>query len=203
MIKSIVFDMGNVLFHFDVPHFMRACGVVGEDTQLLQNSVFKSVAWVEYDRGSISTEQALENILSALPERLHTAATRLFLEWHTCIQPDKAIFTLISQLKQEGFSIFLLSNAAKNFYTFREKLPGLNEFDGLFISCDWHLLKPDAAIYRAFCAHFSLIPSECFFIDDLPPNVESAMRCGFSGTVYHGDVEELKRRLRQAINDAL
>lgn len=23
-------------------------------------------------------------------------------------------------------------------------------FDGLFISADWHLLKPDAAIYRAF-----------------------------------------------------
>lgn len=199
MVKNIVFDMGNVLFAFDVHRFVTMHASTDENARLLENGVFKSVAWVEYDRGCISAEHALQKIASTLPSRLHDAAIRLFKEWNADIQPDEAIFALISRLKQQGFRIYLLSNAAENFYTFRSKLPGLNLFDGIFVSCDWHLSKPDAAIFRTFCAHFSLVPSECFFIDDLPPNVEGALRCGFSGVVYHGDTEELEQQINQVI----
>ena len=39
---------------------------------------------------------------------------------------------------------------------------------------------------------------ECFFIDDSPYNIEGAYMCGMPGTVFHGDVEELRDNLKNA-----
>ena len=41
-------------------------------------------------------------------------------------------------------------------------------------------------------------PDECFFIDDSSANVEGALYCGISGTVFHGDAKLLRQQLRAA-----
>ena len=60
-------------------------------------------------------------------------------------------------------------------------------------------MKPREEIYRVLCSRYGLRPEECFFIDDLPANVESARFVGMEGTVFHdGDMEELRSSLRRA-----
>lgn len=44
---------------------------------------------------------------------------------------------------------------------------------------------------------FDLDPSESFFIDDSPANVEAAFRLGMRGYVYHKDTNELRNRLKE------
>ena len=45
---------------------------------------------------------------------------------------------------------------------------------------------------------FGLVPGECFFIDDVPANIEGALYCGIPGAVFHADVPLLRRQLRDA-----
>ena len=54
--------------------------------------------------------------------------------------------------------------------------------------------------YLDFFRTFSLNPEECFFIDDMPANVEAARNLGMDGCVYYGDVEELRMNLRNKID---
>ena len=56
-------------------------------------------------------------------------------------------------------------------------------------------MKPDPAIYRRLFSKFGLSPSTCFFIDDLPANVEGARACGMEGHVFDGDLGKLEAAL--------
>ena len=108
---------------------------------------------------------------------------------------------LIKELKDIGYKIYLLSNTSKAFYKFKELFPVIKHFDGTFISADYGVLKPDKRIFRLFCEKFSVLPSECVFIDDMPANVKSATEEGFAGIWFKGDAEELKKEFaRLGIN---
>ena len=59
-------------------------------------------------------------------------------------------------------------------------------------------MKPHPDIYRLMMERFSLKPEECFFVDDLPANIEGAIHCGLCGAVFYNDVGYLRRNLRDA-----
>ena len=71
MIKNILFDMGNVLIHFDRKAFLDRLDISEEDKQLLLREVFLSVEWVQMDRGTLCEETAEPRMCQRLPEHLH------------------------------------------------------------------------------------------------------------------------------------
>jgi HAD superfamily hydrolase (TIGR01509 family) len=75
-------------------------------------------------------------------------------------------------------------------------VPGSELFEGVFVSADHLLVKPQQSIYRRFCEHFGLQAGECVFIDDFPLNIEGAVTAGWQGLVFH-DAETLRQALRR------
>lgn len=199
-IKNIVFDLGNVLIKFDPRDNANAALFTDneEDRNLLLDEVFNTVEWVQVDRGSITREQALASINKRLPERLHAGADLFVNGWFKDGRIDviPGMEELIKELKVSGYKTYLLSNAGISFHEYYKDIPALSLMDGLFISADWHLLKPSETIYRTFCTHFSLNPPECFFIDDLHINIEGAINMGMPGFIFKGNIEKLKIALR-------
>ena len=65
------------------------------------------------------------------------------------------------------------------------------------IAADEGVMKPQPEIYRLCLERFGLKAEECFFIDDVPANIEGACRCGISGTVFRGDADLLRMQLRE------
>jgi hypothetical protein len=57
--------------------------------------------------------------------------------------------------------------------------PFLNDFDGLLISGEDKLIKPDPAIYQLAIKRFNLKPKECVFIDDKIENIDAAKKLNF------------------------
>jgi putative hydrolase of the HAD superfamily len=104
----------------------------------------------------------------------------------------------IGGLKESGYGIYLLSNAGFSFNAFRPSLGALKYFDGTVISAELRLLKPDKDIFLALLEKYSLKAKECFFVDDMSPNVEAALYLGFKGMVYTGKVRDLARALSEA-----
>ena len=198
MIRNIVFDMGNVLVRFDSELFMDRLGVAAEDRPLLRREVFKSLEWVQMDRGSLRDEDAVPRMCSRLPERLRETARLLTLDWDDPILEIEGSLDLVRELKKLGYGLYLLSNASLRQHAYWPRVPASRYFDGTLISADVKLIKPQPEFYRLFLETFSLKSEECFFIDDSNYNIEGALNSGMSGAVFYGDIVLLRRALRGA-----
>lgn len=198
MIRNILFDMGNVLIRFDRDYFITRLGITGEDKLLLMREVFLSVEWVQMDHGTIREPEALERIRTRLPQRLHDAAGKLVAMWDRPILPIDGMESLVRELKEKDYALYLLSNASVRQHEYWPRVPGWDLFDGKVISADEKVMKPDTAYFHIALERFGMKPEECFFVDDSPPNVEAALCCGIAGAVFHGDDKLLRRQLRAA-----
>lgn len=199
MIKTVIFDMGNVLIRFEPHTFIHRLGLSGEDETLLIRNVFRTVEWMRLDRNTeMSIDEAIVKMQSRLPERLHDAASKLVKHWDEPLILVDGMEDLVKTLKEAGYRILLLSNANCRQHEYWERIPASKYFDGKYLSCDHNLMKPEPAIYYDFLKWFDLKGSECVFIDDSPANIEAAICCGIQGIIFHGDVEDLKRNLRRA-----
>ena len=202
MIKNIVFDMGGVLINFDAEQYTAQFVLNAEDRALIRRELFRSVEWIQMDRGVITDAEAVSAVCARLPERLHQAVRDILDNWHQDIPPLDGVYDLVKELKGKGYRIYLLSNTCTRFHEFRKNIPALEFFDGEFVSCDFHFVKPEPGIYLRFLEYFHLRPEECVFIDDDPRNIEGAVRCGMGGVIYHGDPAHLRLRLRELGVDA-
>ena len=198
MIQNILFDMGNVLIHFDRKVFLDRLDVTEEEKQQLLRDVFLSVEWVQMDRGTLAEPEAEVQICRRLPEHLHPAVHSLVSLWDEPMLPVAGMAELVEELKQNGYGIYLLSNASIRQHEYWPKIPGWQFFDGKVISADEKIMKPHPDYYRIALERFGLKPEECFFIDDVPANIEGALFCGISGAVFHKDISLLRSQLRAA-----
>lgn len=198
MIRNIVFDMGQVLLRFDRDYFISRLGIEGEDKELLKREVFLSLEWARMDRGSLTDEEAAVSVCNRLPEHLHDAAHKLVSMWDRPILPIPGMYELIEELKAKGYGIYLLSNASYRQHDYWPRVEASKFFDGTLISADEKVVKPQPEIYRLLLERFHLKAEECFFIDDVPANIEGAFYCGIPGAVFHGSAQLLRRDLRAA-----
>ena len=199
MIRNIVFDMGQVLIHWDPAWMIARQGYEGEDALTLQREVFGEAEWQGLDRGTLSPEAALETILPRLPEHLHPIAEHFVRAWwEEPLWPVDGMAALVRELKGLGYGIYLLSNATSCLHQYFHRIPGSECFDGLLVSGDVKLLKPQAEIYQRLFETYGLKPEECFFIDDNSSNMEGAHRAGMPGVVFFQDMARLRRQLAAA-----
>ena len=194
-IKNLVFDMGNVLIKFEPQRYLEAFVSDKSHRELLMQEVFRGLEWISADCG-MPLEQAVKLCLEHVPEELHEYVRMLFMDWHKEMQIIEGMEELIRAAKAKGYGIYLLSNTSESYYSYRERLPAIELFDGEFASCDWHLMKPSESIYRAFYHQFRLVPAQCLFIDDSAANILGANKTGMDGIVFHGKVNDLVKQLK-------
>ena len=198
MIRNILFDMGNVLIRFDRKLFLDRLDLSEADKEILLREVFASVDWAHMDRGTKTEATALESMKARLPQRLHAAAEEMTLRWDEPLIPIEGMYELVEELKEKGYGIYLLSNASVRQHAYWLRIPASRFFDGTLISADEHVMKPQPEIYHLCLERFGLKAEESFFIDDMAHNIEGALFCGLSGAVFHGDVNRLRKDLREA-----
>lgn len=198
MIKNIVFDMGGVLVHYSPARFIDLLGVDEADQKLLMQEVFNTVAWFRMDRGTMEEKDAAAAIKKNLPPRLHGEADRLMEWWKLELRPMEGMEELLAELKELGYSIYLLSNATVRQPEYFTGLSINQYFDGRLVSAFCKLLKPQHEIFEALLREFDLKAEECFFVDDSVANVEGASCVGIAGAVFDGDVSRLRRLLNGA-----
>ncbi len=194
MIRNIVFDMGGVLLRFDSRGLARAHTETEDDAKLLWRATLGGAWWHRLDRGG-GDDEVLSKMLPDLPERLWPNAKALMEDWDESLAPNGEMVALAEELGENGYPRYLLSNTPWRFTRFRVKLPVLERFDGLVLSCQEGLIKPDPALYRLMFDRYGLKPEECFFIDDNSINIEGARFVGMSAHHFSGDMSALRRDL--------
>ena len=196
MIKNIIFDMGQVLVKFDTDVFIKRVGIEDpKDKEIIMREVYKSVEWSMMDRGILTDEEAAKIMEERVPTHLKDKVRLLTCEWDRPIIPIEGMKELVKELKDNGYNIYLLSNASYNQKNYWPNVPGNECFDGTVVSAYVKLVKPQPEIFKYTLDKFGLKAEESLFIDDATLNVEGAIFTGLKGVVFHGDVIELREKL--------
>lgn len=175
-LKNIVFDLGGVVFARDPrkfePEFIKFFSYI----MLPQMPCF----WEEYDRGVVTYEQVVNDLAeyNNCDCELADKNLRRSILTQEEIASTKA---LIADLKAAEYKLYVLSNMSLEFIEFLRKTEVYKYFDGEVVSCEEHVVKPNAEIYRRLVARYGLDVSETLFIDDRNENVEMARREGWEG----------------------
>lgn len=195
MVKNVIFDMGNVVLQF-VPQ--DATRYFIDDPQIekeVLSSVFFSQEWLLLDIGLITEEEALARML----ERLDTdtkkeLANRCFEEWHTlCLHPIEKMRGFMKKRKEEGYGIYILSNASLRLPKHAAQIiPYWEMYDGAVFSAEIQYMKPQKEMYEILFSKYGLQPEECFFIDDKACNIAAGEALGMPGHVFDGNMECLE-----------
>ena len=197
MIKNIIFDMGNVLLRYDPEVCLNRFVKREEDRALIRRELFEGPEWVQGDLGHITDEQRFDGVSRRVPQELHTELRQCAEQWHMCMEPVHGAKEFCAYAKEQGYRLYVLSNASSSFYQYFPRFAPFEYFDGLVVSCDIHIVKPDIRIYQYLLETYGLVPEECFFIDDMAANVEGAQKAGISGAVFGGDFEEIRKKLEE------
>lgn len=174
--KNIVFDLGGVVFARDPRKFELEFIKFFSYILLPQMPRF----WEEYDRGVVSYEQVVTDLAeyNNCDRELADKNLRRSILTQEEIVATKA---LVADLKAAGYKLYVLSNMSLEFIEFLRKTEVYKYFDGEVVSCEEHVVKPDAEIYRRLVERYGLDVSETLFIDDRKENVEAARNEGWEG----------------------
>ena len=196
MIRNIVFDMGKVLIRWSPEEMLERFDLSQEEKTMLLQELFWSPEWIAQDRGIITEADMIARVSARLPDTLHGTVEEVIKAWYVWhLTPMPGMAELVRKLKEKGYGIYLLSNASTALRGYFPRIPGSECFDGLMVSAEEKLLKPQHEIYERLYERFGLVPEQCVFIDDSPANIEGAMLTGMQGIVFRGDTERLLREL--------
>jgi 2-haloacid dehalogenase len=98
-------------------------------------------------------------------------------------------------LRDAEYPLAALSNwSAETFPIVHAKYEFLDWFDPLIISGRVGLLKPDPQIFNLMLCKLEREPGECYYIDDMQPNIQIASEVGFN-TIHYKSPDQLRKRL--------
>jgi putative hydrolase of the HAD superfamily len=184
MLKTIVFDFGNVIGFFD---YRRTTERLARHSHLSAEAIQRFMYGGEledaYEAGRITSADFLRRVrdgcgVTCPDEALTAAYVDMF--W-----PNEEVCALVPRLKPR-YKVLLGSNTTElHSRHFREQFADtLRHFDGLVLSYEVGARKPRPEFFRHAERLAGCTPEECLFIDDLAANVAGARACGWQGVVY-------------------
>jgi len=178
---AVLFDIGNVFVHWD-PRLLYEKLI--HDREELDHFLTHVVtlAWhTEHDRGRPFAESVAE-LSGRYPE--YEDMIRAFDErWNETIGPQiEGTIHLLEQLAEEGMRVYGLTNfSAEKWPSFCRTHAFTDLFDGVVVSGEEGLVKPDPRIFQIAVRRFELDPERTFYTDDRQENVNAAVDLGMIG----------------------
>ncbi len=185
-ISAVVFDLGAVLIDWDPRHVYRDLfpgDAAGMEAFLAQVT---STAWNHQMDAGRPWADAVAELVAQHPERralIEAYQTR----WPEMLRGDiPETVAILRALRDRGdVRLFALTNwSAETFPVARARFEFLGWFEGIVVSGEEGVAKPDPAIYRILLERHAVDAGSALFIDDRPENVAAAESVGMRGVEF-------------------
>ena len=198
MIRTVVFDIGNVLADFDYMTYIHRMYTDEEVIGHINNAIWNTGCWKDLDRGE-DTEAVFLRMLNAEPDYQNEIKRTMDDIGECIIRMDYAI-PWVQSLKDRGYQVLYLSNYSQNtMKANREALDFLSYMDGGVFSYEVFSIKPEEKIYRTLLERYALDPASCVFIDDMKENLQAAETFGMK-TIQFCSYEQAKADLEELLS---
>lgn len=192
-IDTIVFDFGGVLIDWNPRHMYKTILDDEEKMEWFLKHICTDEWNLEQDRGR-SLKSGTEILTTQFPE--HKDLIEAFYgNWEQMLNGEiKETVEILYELKKK-FKLYGLTNwSAETFPVALERFEFLKVFDGIVVSGDEKLIKPDKEIFDLLLKRYNLHAENCVFIDDNVRNIQAAANIGFHA-IHFTSAETLKEKL--------
>lgn len=203
--EAVVFDIGGVLVDWNPRYLYRK---LLPDEPAVERFLAEvcTTAWnAEQDRGRPWAE-AVASLTERFPD--HAPLITAYHErWGEMLGGAiDGTVAVLRELRDAGVPLYALTNfSVEKFaqtrarFGFREACERnqdrwLDWFDGIVVSGDERLVKPDLRIYQLLLDRYGLRPDSTVFVDDQPGNVTAARALGMAGLRFT-DPDQLRADL--------
>lgn len=184
MIKNVIFDVGRVLFYWDLRYlFEKLIADRNELDWFLENIV--TTKWhFEHDAGRSLSDMVAERIaLFPQYEDFIKAYANRFNE--TIPGPVAGSLEIVEALAARDIPLYAITNFGDEFWDgFRPTQPIFDHFIDIVVSGREKLVKPNPAIYKLAINRFNIKAEESIFIDDMQANIDAAKSSGMHGHLF-------------------
>lgn len=196
MIRTIIFDIGNVLTVFGWKNFLHSFGFPPEIEKRVGKATVDNPFWHEFDKGFLSDEEMLEGFIRNDPS-VEKELREIYVSLHGIVTKADYAIPWRQALKKAGYQVLVLSNFSDKVRRENgDALDFLEYVDGGILSYKDGVIKPDPAIYSLLLERYGLKPEECVFLDDMQPNLDAAARFGIH-TILFRSYEEAQEELKK------
>tara|TARA_R110002126_G_scaffold131951_4_gene275900 strand:- start:3529 stop:4140 length:612 start_codon:yes stop_codon:yes gene_type:complete len=175
MIKTIIFDFGNVFVNLNIDaahkHALDTFQIDALSEEMLGFNSF-------YEQGLISTDEFLEFYAENFPK---LSKVELIDIWNFMLKdfPENRLDFLKTLQQSSKYKLILLSNTnALHINYIQEHISFYGEFkncfDAFYLSHEINLVKPNQDIFEFVLNDNKLKAEECLFIDDNQDNINAA-----------------------------
>ena len=177
--SAVVFDIGGVLIDWDPRHLYRKVFAGDEGAMEAFLATVCTPEWnARQDAGRPWAEAIASRVREFHAERDHIVA--FHERWPEMLGgPIEGTVAILGELRARGMPVYALSNwSAETFPVARARYPFLGLFDGIVISVEERLAKPDLRLFRVLFERYRLDPRSTIFVDDIGPNIAAAAEMG-------------------------
>lgn len=194
-VDTVVFDLGNVLVQWNPRFLFRK--IFGADEAAMEYFLSKvcNTEWNEQQDCGRSWKDGIAIAARQHPE--HTPHIQAYYDrWEEMIPGAiEETVEILSQLRALNIRLLALTNwSDETFPIAQQRFPFFGWFEGIVVSGQERLIKPDPAIFKLLIGRYQLRPESTVFIDDSLRNVEASKAQGLHGLHFTG-ADELRRQL--------
>lgn len=194
MLRTVLFDMGNVLVFFCHDRMCSQLGALcgrtgGEMRRLLLDS---HLQW-EFERGQLSEAEFCNALSERVGQPLNIEDVRR--AGSDIFEPHDEMLPILAGLRDAGIRLVLMSNTSISHLEWvRAQYTFLDYFDDLVLSYEAGAIKPEPAIYEVALSKIECPPEQCFYTDDIAKYVEAGREHGLQAEVFR-DAATLRQHL--------
>lgn len=184
-IENVIFDLGGVVVDLDRDKAVRALERLGlKDADEMLGLYGQQEPFYGLETGERSTAEFFDIMRSRMnPGVTDKEITDAFNEFLIRIPAER--LAMLRRMRMAGFRIFVLSNTNPVMFNtwidraFRQEGGTINDyFDGVVVSYEELMCKPNVAIFQTLMRRYGLNPSQTLMLDDSEKNCQAAAEAG-------------------------
>lgn len=191
-IETIIFDLGGVLIDWNPRYVYRHMFMTEDAVEHFLSEICTS-HWNEEQDAGRSFADATTVLIDKYPHYAKEI-TAYYGKWeHMLGDQIHGTVEILQNLKKDSrFRLYALTNwSAESFPVALEKFDFLHWFEGILVSGEEKMKKPDPAIFELMLERYKVDKDKALFIDDNMANVNAARNMGIESIQFTGS-EQLK-----------
>jgi len=195
-VNTVIFDLGGVLIDWNPLYLYKKIFDHEKDMRFFLDNVCTK-EWNENQDAGYPLAQATDDLIRKYPQ-YQDEINAYYTRWREMFGDYNAHSVLILEklhLQKKHRLLALTNWSAETFHPVKDSYPFLNYFEGIVVSGDEKIKKPDYKIYQILLNRYNVNAKESVFIDDALENIEAADDLGFQ-TIHFVSASQMETELK-------